>query len=397
MFLVNLNVFFLFLYFLKMKNFVKQGLLVGVFAFFGLLMLTPSAEAKRWCCSWHWWVNYCASNGRYVCNDGTYSPTCTCGWTTSYTYTPKRTTYTPSYTSQNYSFNNYSSAKSNAQEKAQSYFKKAYDAVDRMDFDDALSNIDLAINAIGNYDSDMLSTLNSYKNDVEKVKDTYFKAQLAEVFDLWYQAFKNWDYEKSVQYFEKYINTPWASYKLWSDYEAAKSNLKVAKINLFRKKVRETCNWESTSTLLECENLLVQNINDPYINSEPQEIAMLKDLLKSTRDLINFKNNVSTNKNVEKLDVGDEQQNVSIEKCKDPTVILSCSLWNCPEICKRAEVDEAKRYLWNKINTIESIAKEIKLKDVATQEKIKAILENFHSSSDEYTRSVWVYLEYLLK
>jgi|GEM_PF-4662978 hypothetical protein len=53
-----------------------------------------------------------------------------------------------------------------------------------MDFDDALSNIDLAINAIGNYDSDMLSTLNSYKNDVEKVKDTYFKAQLAEVFDL---------------------------------------------------------------------------------------------------------------------------------------------------------------------------------------------------------------------
>gem|GEM_PF-5172223 len=30
-----------------MKNFVKKGLLVGVFAFFGLLMLTPSAEAKR--------------------------------------------------------------------------------------------------------------------------------------------------------------------------------------------------------------------------------------------------------------------------------------------------------------------------------------------------------------
>ena|GEM_PF-5558668 len=77
---------------------------------------------------------------------------------------------------------------------------------------------------------------------------------------------------------------------------------------------------------MECENLLVQNINDPYINSEPQEIAMLKDLLKSTRDLINFKNNVSTNKNVEKLDVGNEQQNVSIEKCKDPAVILSCSL-----------------------------------------------------------------------
>ena len=34
--------------------------------------------AKQGCCSHHGGVSYCSNNGRYVCNDGTYSPTCTC-------------------------------------------------------------------------------------------------------------------------------------------------------------------------------------------------------------------------------------------------------------------------------------------------------------------------------
>nr|DAX26851.1 MAG TPA: hypothetical protein [Caudoviricetes sp.] len=37
---------------------------------------------------------------------------------------------------------------------------------------------------------------------------------------------------------------------------------------------------------------------------------------------------------------------------------------------------------------IESIAKEIKLRDAETQMKIKSILDNFRSSDDEYTKSV---------
>lgn len=32
---------------------------------------------KRGCCSWHGGVNGC-KNGRVVCADGTYSPSCTC-------------------------------------------------------------------------------------------------------------------------------------------------------------------------------------------------------------------------------------------------------------------------------------------------------------------------------
>jgi hypothetical protein len=53
---------------------------------FTLLFLFPSiALAQRGCCSWHGGVSGCGSNGRTICSDGTYSPSCTCGG--SYTYT----------------------------------------------------------------------------------------------------------------------------------------------------------------------------------------------------------------------------------------------------------------------------------------------------------------------
>ncbi len=48
---------------------------------FTLVTLLPQniALAKSGCCSWHGGVSYCdTSAGRYVCNDGTYSPSCGC-------------------------------------------------------------------------------------------------------------------------------------------------------------------------------------------------------------------------------------------------------------------------------------------------------------------------------
>ena len=53
------------------------------FLLFWILIIPTFTFAKQWCCSWHWWVNYCASNWRYVCNDWTYSPSCTC-WNVYY-------------------------------------------------------------------------------------------------------------------------------------------------------------------------------------------------------------------------------------------------------------------------------------------------------------------------
>lgn len=52
--------------------------------FFSIITVVPllisfTTFAYRGCCSWHHGVAYCDTNtGRFVCRDGTYSPTCTC-------------------------------------------------------------------------------------------------------------------------------------------------------------------------------------------------------------------------------------------------------------------------------------------------------------------------------
>lgn len=40
-----------------------------------------NVKASRGCCSHHGGIDYCGSNGYYICNDGTQSPTCTCSST----------------------------------------------------------------------------------------------------------------------------------------------------------------------------------------------------------------------------------------------------------------------------------------------------------------------------
>lgn len=45
------------------------------------LFSATSIFAKSGCCSWHGGVSGCdTSTGRQVCNDGTYSPSCTCAY-----------------------------------------------------------------------------------------------------------------------------------------------------------------------------------------------------------------------------------------------------------------------------------------------------------------------------
>ena len=66
---------------------------------------------------------------------------------------------------------------------------------------------------------------------------------------------------------------------------------------------------------------------------------------------------------------------------------------------KKMDSTENHAYLelGEKAVVVESLAKVIKEKDTETQKKIKAILESFKASKDEYTRSIGIYLSYLLK
>lgn len=43
-----------------------------------MVLSLENVEAKRGCCSWHGGVSGCSSGGIVICNDGTYSPSCTC-------------------------------------------------------------------------------------------------------------------------------------------------------------------------------------------------------------------------------------------------------------------------------------------------------------------------------
>ncbi len=51
-----------------------------IFVFLFAFLLFPSfSDAGQGCCSYHGGQSYCdSSSGRWVCNDGTYSPSCTC-------------------------------------------------------------------------------------------------------------------------------------------------------------------------------------------------------------------------------------------------------------------------------------------------------------------------------
>lgn len=84
--------------------------LAFILAIFGVLVIHGTASAKSGCCSWHGGVNYCGTNGYYICNDGSQSPSCTCsgGGTTggSNNYTPIYTTPPKCPTGQNYDYNN---------------------------------------------------------------------------------------------------------------------------------------------------------------------------------------------------------------------------------------------------------------------------------------------------
>jgi hypothetical protein len=46
-----------------------------------LIILPVTVNAARGCCSHHGGVSHCGSSGKYICNDGTTSPSCTCSYT----------------------------------------------------------------------------------------------------------------------------------------------------------------------------------------------------------------------------------------------------------------------------------------------------------------------------
>ena len=66
---------------------------------------------------------------------------------------------------------------------------------------------------------------------------------------------------------------------------------------------------------------------------------------------------------------------------------------------KKMDSTETHAYLelGKKAVVVDGLAKAIKEKDAETQARVKALLESFKASKDEYTKNIGLYLSYLLK
>jgi hypothetical protein len=68
---------------------VRKIFLTLALVFASVFVFPKSSYAKSGCCSWHDGVSHCdTSVGRYVCNDRTYSPSCTCSYIPPVTIKP---------------------------------------------------------------------------------------------------------------------------------------------------------------------------------------------------------------------------------------------------------------------------------------------------------------------
>src|SRR5690349_20352355 len=72
---------------------MKRSFISLFFILSAFVLFTSSVAATSGCCSHHKGVSHCdTSVGTYVCNDGTYSPSCGCQYTQNInTYLPANT------------------------------------------------------------------------------------------------------------------------------------------------------------------------------------------------------------------------------------------------------------------------------------------------------------------
>jgi len=71
---------------------MKRIFLYFLLMLFIFVISSEQIYAKRGCCSHHGGVAYCGKSGKYICNDGTTSPTCTCSGGVSSSSSSKKST-----------------------------------------------------------------------------------------------------------------------------------------------------------------------------------------------------------------------------------------------------------------------------------------------------------------
>jgi hypothetical protein len=61
---------------------LRRNIALPIIAFF--LVMSDTGFAGQGCCSYHGGQDYCGSSGKWMCKDGTESPTCSCSSSSTY-------------------------------------------------------------------------------------------------------------------------------------------------------------------------------------------------------------------------------------------------------------------------------------------------------------------------
>lgn len=375
---------------------MKKFLISMLVAFFVCTGISYAA-GNQWCCSWHGWLSHCWSNWKWICNDGTTSPSCTCGWGYSNSYSNY---YTTTYTYKKSCFETYGigamdnydwtcscmawyvwwtdflwntacitedqacknqfwiSAKSIWNKQCGCnywYVMKNGKCVDELS--EKITACNLISNSKFNYLSSTCECKDGYIFDGDNCISETQSCQKqygvnAAAWNPWYCVCKD-GYEwnstrtscvKSYSYwYTDYSNTTYTCDSYWPNSYLTYDN---------RCACKEWYEWNNAMTYC--------------VVDRNSKLYWWKDF-RSAKDGIDYINML--------LDFEDE-----IDRQEESS-----------------KVNRAKWYLWDKAPIVESIAQSLNKKDAKTKKKIMAAVESFKDSNDDYTRSIGFYLWSLME
>ena len=139
-------------------------------------------------------------------------------------------------------------------------------------------------------------------------------------------------------------------------------------------------NEETSSTWAIIDNQCYQSMNWYY--DEKEDKCLCEDWFHIENNIC-VKNEVVKNEVVEETIIKESNQTETVEEIKNNV--------------NETEFKRAKQYLWDKTEIIDAIYEIYKIKDEKIQNRVKKLVEKFKISKDEYTRSFWIYLWFLIE
>lgn len=355
-----------------------------------VLPATGVYSDAQWCCSYHNWLSYIATNGVVVCGDGTTSECySTYRWLCvdyplgDYNWSAESLRGSSNLTDSQRSAVNSAVL---AHDKLTSFLKSISNrawwtlSTSLQDKRDALTEYQYR-NLICSAEYNVYiqsSNISSNYNSVSTILTDMEKDKVDYAIKMWDKQANAWIYHEAISYYNDAI----AILQDKVEFNSLVAQLKEAIKNLETKqKTSNIVNWLKKQEKERKELTSMYNEALEYWKKWDYESAIyrLKNIIKKEWS-IDWWDNYKLAKEALKIYEEGLAKINNLQKQEDESEIL-----------------KVKIALWDKAEIIESIAKLLKMKDTQTQKKAEVLCEKFKNSKDEYTRNIWIYLGYLMQ